>query len=1001
MKSSALKKLTAAVASALVLSSAAHAAGLGKLTVLSALGQPLRAEIELTAVSSDEASGLAAKLASPDAFRTANIEFNPALLSLRFAVEQRNGRQFIRVTSTQPLNEPFVDMLLELSWNNGRLVREYTFLLDPAELRATQSAQVATNEALPAARPRAESPAAAAAAPVAAERPRRGRARAAEEASAATSSRAAGGSEYRVKAGDSLGRIAAQLKPVDVSLDMMLVALYRANPDAFIGNNMNRLKSGRILSVPDSASVQSLNEGEAHGVVVAHAADFNAYRNKLAGQVGAAEPVKTPQVGQSAGGKITAKVEERPTAANESQDQLRLSKAPAAGAASGKGATMGTEDTIAKQRELEEAQQRVKELERNVNDLEKLATVKSKGGAEAQQTAAAASAPAPAQQAPQDKPAQKKLPAIKPAVKPAPVAEPGLFDFIMNNLALVGGGAAALLLGGLLVAQRRQKKVVKVVPEPSILGVPTEPAHSLFAETGGQSIDTSNSVFNSSFAPSASQLDTNEVDPVAEADVYIAYGRDAQAEEILKEALRTHPERYPVRLKLLEIYASRKDQRAFETQAGELYSMTRGQGDEWAQAAALGLSIDPLNPLYATGGPQADAVPAPGADAPLTSRDFDDAFGVDTSAAPAAAAATFAAVHVPMSFDQHFAGAMETAQPAAAAPAAPVEDEHTLDFDLGGLAFEPVQAEAPKAAEASKDEHVLDFDMGGFDAAPAAAPLEALTAQAEAAETAEATEATEATAAPAAAEEPLDFSFDMDFGAPAPNPVPQPVVHALDSADDLSFGDFDLGDTIPGAGPASDIAPVAAAPNSDFDMANLAKEFDLPALPAALDEASPATELKDPLFDLDTMDFGLADDTKPAPAAEAAAAPAPAFSLDDELFGLAELPTATPAPVETAEYAPHDMIEPAKLEPAFDLGGFDLDLPGEGAQTLAEPETVTASAPAELSGAHMEMETKLDLAIAYQEIGDKEGARELLEEVIKGGSGEQVSRANAMRAQLA
>ena len=103
--------------------------------------------------------------------------------------------------------------------------------------------------------------------------------------------------------------------------------------------------------------------------MVAHAADFNAYRNKLAGQVGAAEPVKAPQAGQSAGGKITAKVEERPTAANESQDQLRLSKAPAAGAAVGKGATMSAEDTIAKQRELEEAQKRVKELERNVSDL--------------------------------------------------------------------------------------------------------------------------------------------------------------------------------------------------------------------------------------------------------------------------------------------------------------------------------------------------------------------------------------------------------------------------------------------------------------------------------------------------------------------------------------------------------------------------------------------------------------------------------------------------------
>jgi pilus assembly protein FimV len=128
--------------------------------------------------------------------------------------------------------------------------------------------------------------------------------------------------------------------------------------------------------------------------------------------------------------------------------------------------------------------------------------------------------------------------------------------------------------------------------------------------------------------------------------------------------------------------------------------------------------------------------------------------------------------------------------------------------------------------------------------------------------------------------------------------------------------------------------------------------------------------MEDPLFDLDSMDFGL--------------------------------PAATPAPVETAEYAPHDMLEPAKVEPSFDLGGFDLDLPGENAQTLPELETVTAdAAPAEMSAAHMEMETKLDLAIAYQEIGDKEGARELLEEVIKGGNSEQVSKANAMRAQLA
>jgi pilus assembly protein FimV len=234
------------------------------------------------------------------------------------------------------------------------------------------------------------------------------------------------------------------------------------------------------------------------------------------------------------------------------------------------------------------------------------------------------------------------------------------------------------------------------------------------------------------------------------------------------------------------------------------------------------------------------------------------------------------------------------------------------------------------------------------------------------------------------------------------NPVPQPAVQPLETPDDLTFGDFDLDDASRADAPALD----AAAPNSDFDMANLAREFDLPALPDApqqASQASPANELDDPLFDLDSMDFGLAVETQPAGAAPAPA-PAPALSLEDELFGLHEmsdqLPTAAPAPVATADYAPHDMLEPQKMDTDFDLGGFDLDLPGDGAQALPDLETVAASAPVELSAAHMEMETKLDLAIAYQEIGDKEGARELLEEVIKGGSSDQVSKANAMRTQL-
>jgi pilus assembly protein FimV len=925
--SSALKTLAAAVASAVLLTSTAHAAGLGRLTVLSALGQPLRAEIELTSVSSEEANGLVAKLANPDAFRAANIDFNPALMSLRFAVEQRSGRQIVRITSNQPMNEPFVDMLLELSWNSGRLVREYTFLLDPAELRATQSVQAAPVAASAATRQRAQQPApqqAASAAPSSgaradgrpdrAERP----ARAADPAPANAKTL----TEYRTKPGDTLGKIAAQNKPVDVSLDLMLVALYRANPDAFLGNNMNRLKSGQILSIPDSDALRGTGAGDAHGTVVAHAADFNAYRNKLAGQVASSAPAKEPEATQSAAGKITAKVQERPTAANEAADKLRLSKA-APGGAAGK-ASGGVEDKIAREKEVAEATARVKELERNVNDLQKLAAVKSKAGADAAAAAAQPAAPAPVATpapvpvpvaaapvtpaAPVAVPVVPKPQAIvkKPAPAPAPVHETSLVDTLMDNMALIGGGLLVALLAAFAVVQRRKKKEAAEAGPASLLGAASQPAHSMYDEAGGQSVDTNNSVFNSSFSPSASQLDTNEVDPVAEADVYIAYGRDAQAEEILREALRTHPERLPVRLKLLEIYAARKDLRSFETQAGELYSMTRGEGEEWQQAATMGLQIDPSNPLYGAGEQSLNVAGA----------------AIGTAAAAAAVSQSDLAQQLAASF------ASSGAQP---------ESAH---FDLHALEDSDLTALPQAAAHPVADDNALDFDLGGLDfepVTPAPAPAEVTYA------TPATAMAFEATAVPVTAEaSPFDIDFDMDFDAPAPAPV---------------------------------VAPAPAAP-----VADLSHEFDLdslPGQPAAAIVAAPVHVDHEPAFDLDAMNFDLPE-------------------------------TAAPA-------APVELVKPA---PAFDMSGIDLDLPHSAPEVTRddtfgvgfpfdEPAGATAAAEADNSGnsvmssALMEMETKLDLAIAYQEIGDKEGARELLDEVIKGGNIEQVSKANTMRAQLA
>jgi len=884
----ALKTLTSAVASAVLLAASANAAGLGKLTVQSALGQPLRAEIELTAVTADEASALVAKLAPADAFRAANIDFNPALLSMHFDIEARNGRQVIKVTSSQPINEPFVDMLLELNWNGGRMVREYTFLLDPPDIRATQAPQVTApvdvsrSQPAPAAQP---APAVQPPAPQPAARPP-----AAPAAPVAN--------EYTVKPGDNLSRIASEVKPVDVSLDMMLVALYRANPDAFSGKNMNRLKSGQILSVPDADTVRSgASESEARSVVVAHAADFNAYRAKLAGQVAASTAATEPDTSQNVSGKITAKVEEKPTAANTAKDKLTLSKATTGAPVEGK-TGMAAEDKVARAKAAEEASARVKELEKNVNDLEKLMAVKNKAAADAGKNAAAsasasASTPASALAAASAPPKPKRT-LVLPPKKPL---EPSLFETLMDNVQYVGMAALAVLAGALgIVASRRRKKFVVPDAEPSGLGDSAMPQQSLIAEAGGQSVDTNNSVFNSNFAPSASQLDTNEVDPVAEADVYIAYGRDAQAEEILKEALRTQPERHPVRLKLLEIYAARRDVRAFETQASELYSQTRGQGNEWAQAAAMGQALDPANPLYTMGkedgstvfahAPEAAAVAAAGAGAAAAAAEFGHTY---TPAEPAASGLDLdlgheAAPAAPAASGMDFGASEETALPPAAdasvSPASvAAESSNLMDFDLGGLSFEPVSAPSPA------------IEM------------------------------------PAPAEE-----------QPAPA-----------AADDLGM---------------------------DFGL-------DLPAAPThAAEESKPAAA--DPL-DLDLMGFEI-------PEVPALAEPPKATGVEAEPehggldFGSLDIPggievTSAPAP------APQE----------FDLSGIDLDLDSKhGAATEAAP----AARDDVLSAHHMEMDTKLDLAVAYQEIGDKEGARELLDEVIRGGSDSQVARANEMKAKL-
>lgn len=586
----------------------ALALALGRVQVQSALGEPLRAEIDVPQITPDEVASLKVNLASSDAFKAAGMEFNPALSGLQISLQKRsNGTSYLRVSSSRPVNEPFVDIILEAKWASGSLSRDYTLLLDPPKLRQAEPAPLA---------------------PQATETPRKGSNNRPVRPARAPAAAAAGGDaatgtgtgerQVRVKAGDTAGRIASANLPSNVSLDQMLVAMLKANPKAFIGDNVNRIKAGAVLELPDEATASAVTTGEAKQVITAQSRDFNEFRRRVADAVPAAA---VGAADRSTSGTVQTQVEDKKPAA-ATQDKLTLSK--------GATAPSAAEDQIAKQREAKEATDRAAELARNIEDLNKLDSKADKApgapaapaaGAEAGTTTTPAPevtapvmpatepttadvAPAPAAAEPAPPPAPEEPAAAKPAPAPAPAvpAPSFLSNLTSNPLVLPLAALLAALLGGFAFYRMRQQKKGPGV-DSSFLESRLQP-DSFFGSSGGQRIDTAESVASgSSMVYSPSQLDAaGDVDPVAEADVYLAYGRDLQAEEILKEAMRSTPSRVAIHNKLMEIYAKRRDPKAFEVVAVVAYGLTGGQGPEWEQACALGKELEPGNPLYQPGG---------------------------------------------------------------------------------------------------------------------------------------------------------------------------------------------------------------------------------------------------------------------------------------------------------------------------------------------------------------------------------------------------------------
>ena len=774
----------------------ANAAGLGKLSISSALGQPLSAEIELVSLQPGEFESIAARIASPESYGDAKIEYSPLLRQLRFAVERRSdGKPVLKITSITPINEPFLDVLVEMNWPAGRLLREYPILLDPLGFNDARIAPPVASVAQ--IRPVAPATPAGPSAPpatTASGAPASG----APTATAATGTPSAqtesGGDTYGpVKRGDTLNKIAQEMKTDTVSLEQMLVALYRENKAAFIDNNMNRLRTGQILKVPSASEVGQIAEKDARKEIKLQVASWQAYREQLAGSPSAAPPTPAKASNQATG-KITVAKPDTPAPAAGAGDQLKIAKTDTATGKAGAAGATGTgnlqdqitalkEEKIARENSLKEANSRVAALEKQIADMRKLMELQalaSKTAAEsaksadtkvAQVSPPPAKVPEPVKASEPAKPADAKVADLKPVdakpadvkpvdVKPADakpeppkvadakpadakpaapkapvkVPPPPESSFLEDNMLAIGAGGAALLgVAGLFAFMSRRKKKsggssTSMSKTSSIMPSDLKP-NTVTGNRGGGLVDTGNSSFLTDFDKTGpGSIDTDEVDPVAEAEVYIAYGRDAQAEEILKEAMSRDKSRHEITVKLLEIYHARKSVQAFETVARELKDTIGGDNPMWAKVAAMGSSIDPQNPLYSGSGQAyettgafsvggASVMASDAADKAPPDVDFDLGFTESGSTTPTAISAFD--VTSPNSDQPAGGGGMDfdldlnTGGASGSSTGAP--GGGGLDFDLGlDAPAKPAAASAAHATPAPAQSSGFDFDLSSL-----------------------------------------------------------------------------------------------------------------------------------------------------------------------------------------------------------------------------------------------------------------------------------------------
>lgn len=631
----------------LLSSNIAYTLGVGDITVNSALNQPLDAEIKLFSVRPGESDNIRVTLGSLKDFANAGIERPLVVSFLKFkVVDNKDGSASIKVTSTKPIKEPFLDFLVEVDWAGGRLIREYTMLLDPpvfAQRKAApvQAPVVSTPAPATVAAPQVVAPAPVASAPVVDSGndlfPRidlgteaSGPITRVTHAPVVTS-----GEGYKVKRNDTLWSIASSLRPDNaIGIEQMMMALLRNNPQAFTNGNINGLKSGFILRVPERGMIEAMGAAEA----VRQTREQNElWRN--ARETISRDETPTGTQGEAGDASRTAPAVNADPGVKlvtpKQADASRTAQGTGAEGESSEQLALVNEELASKELENADLKGRLGALEDQIESMERLLNLKEESLAELQgklgdQPAAPIMPepvktevkPAKPEAMPETKTtgdksvnpfalddivkadvAAAKPVAPKPQAKaPAPVqpaADEGLMGFVkdlLNNVAVIGILVVVVigLIALIWLVQRRRMAAVQF-PESILTGKPaTSTVDSAVAE------ETS---ILSDFAPSAMggviESEVGEVDPLSEADVYLAYNKHQQAEELLNSAIEQEPDRLDLKLKLMEVYYSAKNGEAFLALASEVNA---AKGDQnaalWDKAAEMGRDLFPGNELF-------------------------------------------------------------------------------------------------------------------------------------------------------------------------------------------------------------------------------------------------------------------------------------------------------------------------------------------------------------------------------------------------------------------